>query len=66
MDEKKVTMKRRINMILEIISVVVYISVIIMKFFTTIDIPDSSFVIMSLLFIISAGQFGNAVKSLKE
>lgn len=58
-------MKKKTNLILATASVIVYISVIIMKFFTQIDIPDSSFVCISLLFIISEGQFVSAVKSSK-
>lgn len=56
-------MKKKTNLVLSIASVTVYISVIIMKFFTQIDIPDSSFVCISLLFIISEGQFIRALKS---
>lgn len=58
-------MKKKTNLILSIASVIVYISVIIMKFFTQIDIPDSSFVYISLLFIISEGQFIRALKPSK-
>lgn len=57
-------MKKKIDLVLSIASVIVYISVIIMKFFT-IEIPDSSFVCISLLFIISEGQFIRALKSSK-
>lgn len=56
-------MKKKTNLILAIASVIVYVSVIIMKFFAQIDIPDSSFVCISLLFIISEGQFVSALKS---
>ncbi len=59
-------MKKKTNLILALASAIVYISVIIMKFFTQIDIPDSSFVCISLLFIISEGQFINAMKSSKN
>ncbi len=59
-------MKKKTNLILAIASAIVYISVIIMKFFTQIDIPDSSFVYISLLFIISERQFINVMKSSKH
>lgn len=54
-------MKGQINLILAIASAVVYISVIIMKFFTTIDIANGSFIIVTLLFIISMSQFISAL-----
>ena len=54
-------MKGQINLILAIASVVVYISVIIMKFFTTVDIPNGSFIVVTLLFIISLRQFISAL-----
>lgn len=50
-------MKKKINLILAIAFAVVYISVIVMKFFTQIDVPDSSFVVITLLFIICERQF---------
>lgn len=37
-------MKKKPNLIFAIASAIVYISVIIMKFFTQIDIPNSSFI----------------------
>ncbi len=55
-------MKKKINLILAIFSVVIYISVIIMKFFTNIDIPNGSFVLVTLLFIISESQFANTLR----
>lgn len=56
-------MQKKANFILAIASVIVYIIVVIMKFFTQINIPDSSFVCITLLFIISARQFISALKS---
>lgn len=58
-------MKKKANLILAIISALVYASVIIMKFFTQIDIPTSSFMIITLLFIISESQFAAGCKSSK-
>lgn len=58
-------MKKKANLILAIISALVYVSVIIMKFFTQIDIPTSSFMIITLLFIISESQFAAGCKSSK-
>ena len=56
-------MKKKINLILAIVLAVIYISVIIMKFFTNIDIPNGSFILMTLLFIISESQFVSTLKS---
>lgn len=50
-------MKMNINLILSIASIIVYLCVVVMKFFTKIDIPNSSFIIMTLLFIISMAKF---------
>ena len=58
-------MKKKANLILAIISALVYASVIIMKFFTQIDIPTSSFMIITLLFIMSESQFAAGCKSSK-
>ncbi len=55
-------MKKKINLILAIASVVIYIGVIIMKFFTNIDIPNGSFILITLLFSISESQFVSALK----
>ncbi len=55
-------MNRIINLALAIIAVLVYIAVIIMKFKTPIDIPNGSFVIITLLFIISEGQFISSLR----
>ena len=45
-------MNKTINLILAILSVITYIGIIVMKFYTQINIPNGSFVIMTLLFII--------------
>lgn len=54
-------MKNIINCILIAITVIVYIGVIIMKFCTPIDIPNGSFIIITLVFIIAEGQFINMI-----
>ena len=50
-------MNKTINLILAILSVITYIGIIVMKFYTQINIPNGSFVIMTLLFIISVFLF---------
>mgnify|MGYP000149288822 CR=1 FL=1 len=55
-------MNKTINLILAILSVITYIGIIVMKFYTQINIPNGSFVIMTLLFIISVCQFFKFVK----
>lgn len=55
-------MNKTINLILAILSVITYIGIIVMKFYTQINIPNGSFVIMTLLFIISVCQFLNSLK----
>lgn len=57
-------MNKTINLILAILSVITYIGIIVMKFYTQINIPNGSFVIMTLLFIISVCQFLNSLKYL--
>ena len=55
-------MNKTINLILAILSVITYIGIIVMKFHTQINIPNGSFVIMTLMFIISVCQFLNSLK----
>ena len=55
-------MNKTINLILAILSVITYIGIIVMKFYTQINIHNGSFVIMTLLFIISVCQFLNSLK----
>lgn len=55
-------MKKTINLILAILTAVIYISVIIMKAFTSINIVDSSFTIISMLFTISEILFINSLR----
>lgn len=58
-------MNKKTYLILSVISAFVYVSVIIMKFFTQIDIPTSSFIIITLLFINTQSQFATGRKSSK-
>lgn len=58
-------MNKTINLILAILSVITYIGIIVMKFHTQINIPNGSFVIMTLLFIISVCQFLNSLKNIE-
>lgn len=55
-------MNKAFNLILAIIAAIVFVSVIIMKFHTSINISDGSFIIITLLFIICEGQFLNSLR----
>ena len=54
-------MNRIISLVLAVITALVYVGVIIMKFYTPIDIPNGSFIVITLLVIISEGQFINSL-----
>lgn len=53
--------KNIINFSLMILTALIYIGILVMKFFTPIDIPNGSFISITLVFIIAEGHFVNMI-----